>query len=163
MGSEIPNPPERTWDQRNLIPRRNMGQEIPTPQKDMGPEIPYTSVNRLTDTCENITFPQLGLGFIYTRAKAKAKATSLPMCCIASYLCVYTTVTSERQKMKEKNRFRFTSNIKEPLRVLIIFCSQKFIHLLKLESGHTRNGGFILRRASTMLISYFVGWANDLP
>ena len=79
MGSEIPNPPERTWDQRNLIPRSHMGQEIPTPQKDMGPEIPYTSVNRLTDTCENITFPQLGLGFIYTRAKAKAKARTLPM------------------------------------------------------------------------------------
>ena len=30
------------------------------PRKDMGPEIPYPSLeNKLTDVCENITFPQL--------------------------------------------------------------------------------------------------------
>ena len=39
---------------------------------------------------------------------------SLQICCIVSYLCVYTTAISERQKIKEKNRFRFRSNIKEP-------------------------------------------------
>ena len=33
--------------------------EIPNPGKDMGPEIAIPSMNRFTDTCENITFPQL--------------------------------------------------------------------------------------------------------
>ena len=56
------------------------------------------------------------LGCIYIRANAKAKATSLPICCIVSNLCVYTTAMCKRQKIKEKIRFRFRvrSNIKEP-------------------------------------------------
>ena len=46
-----------------------------------------------------------------------AKVMSLPICCIVSIMCVYTTVMCERQKIKEKNRFRFRvrSNINEPL------------------------------------------------
>ena len=43
-----------------------------------------------------------------------------------------------------------------------ICCSQKFIHLLRLE-GLTRSGGFILSRASSMLTSYFLDGTNDLP
>ena len=42
------------------------------------------------------------LGCIYTRAKA----TSLPICCIVFNLCVYTTATAAATKIKEKNRFR---------------------------------------------------------
>ena len=65
----------------------------------------------------NIRSMYYALGCIYTRAKAKVKATSLPICCIVSYLCVYTTAMSERQKIKENYHFRFRvrSNIKEPL------------------------------------------------
>ena len=48
------------------------------------------------------------LGYIYITAKAKA--TSLPICCIVSYLCVYTTAISERQKIKENYRFCFHFN-----------------------------------------------------
>ena len=40
---------------------------------------------------------------------------SLPTCCIVSYLSVYTTAMSERQKNKEKYCFRFRSDIKGPL------------------------------------------------
>ena len=53
------------------------------------------------------------LRLIYIRAKAKA--TSLPTCCIVSNLCIYTTATAAVAKIKEKNRFRFRSNINEPL------------------------------------------------
>ena len=42
---------------------------------------------------------------IYIRAKAKVKATSLMICCIVSYLCVYTTVTTAATKIKEKIAF----------------------------------------------------------
>ena len=52
------------------------------------------------------------LGCIYIRAKAKAM--SLPTCCIVSYLCVYTIATAvATTKIKDKNRFR--SNINAPL------------------------------------------------
>ena len=51
------------------------------------------------------------LGYIYIRAKA----TSLQNCCIVSNMCVYTTAMCERQKIKGNYRFRFRSNIKEPL------------------------------------------------
>ena len=44
---------------------------------------------------------------IYIRAKANVKAMSLPICCIVSYLYVYTTAMSKRQKIKENYRFRF--------------------------------------------------------
>ena len=39
---------------------------------------------------------------------------SLLTCCIDSDLCVYTTAICEQQKIKEKYRFRFRSNINEP-------------------------------------------------
>ena len=40
--------------------RKDLVPEIPTPKKDMEPEIPTPLwTERLTDTCENITFPQL--------------------------------------------------------------------------------------------------------
>ena len=57
------------------------------------------------------------LGYIYIKANAKAKATSLPICCIVSNLCVYTTAMCKRQQIKEKIcfRFRVRSNVKEPL------------------------------------------------
>ena len=57
------------------------------------------------------------LGFIYIRAKANAKATSLLTCCIVSDLCIYTTATAVAANIKEKNLFRvrFRSNINEPL------------------------------------------------
>ena len=45
------------------------------------------------------------LGCIYIRAKGKAKATSLPICCIVSSLRVYTTEMCQRQKIKEKIAF----------------------------------------------------------
>ena len=41
---------------------------------------------------------------IYTRAKAKA--TSLPICCIVFNLCVYTTATATATKIRT-NRFHF--------------------------------------------------------
>ena len=47
------------------------------------------------------------LRLIYTRAKVKAKAKSLPTCCIIFNLCVYTTATAAATNIKEKNRFRF--------------------------------------------------------
>ena len=53
------------------------------------------------------------LGFIYIRAKANAKVTSLLTSCMVSNLCIYTTVTAVTANMKEKYRFR--SNINEPL------------------------------------------------
>ena len=51
--SQIPYPPPKKKDLRpeisySPLPPRNMGQKYPTPP-----------VNRLTDTCENIAFPQL--------------------------------------------------------------------------------------------------------
>ena len=57
------------------------------------------------------------LGFIYIRAKANAKATSLLTCCIVSDLCIYTTATAVVANIKEKYRFRvrFRSNINESL------------------------------------------------
>ena len=49
--TSLPPPPEGTWYQRyHLLPRRDLAPEIPTPTP---------SPNRLTDTCGNITFPQL--------------------------------------------------------------------------------------------------------
>ena len=67
--SQIPTPrylpPEGTWYQRYLPPKRNLVPEIPILPKG-GVGIPrdtrdtYSpSVNRLTDTYGNITFPQL--------------------------------------------------------------------------------------------------------
>ena len=47
--------PHWTYPRRDLVP------EILTPGKDMGPEIAPLLVDRMTDTCENITFPQLRL------------------------------------------------------------------------------------------------------
>ena len=47
------------------------------------------------------------LGCIDIRAKAKAKATSLPISCIVSNLCVYTTAMCKGQKIKEKIAFAF--------------------------------------------------------
>ena len=44
---DIPNP------KKDLIP------VVPTAWKDMGPGIPTPPPNRMTDICENITFPQL--------------------------------------------------------------------------------------------------------
>ena len=56
------------------------------------------------------------LGFIYIRAKANVKATSLLTCCIVSNVCIYTTATAAMANIKEKNRFRvrFRSYINEP-------------------------------------------------
>ena len=58
-------PPEGTWYQRYLHPKRNLVPEMPTLPKG-GVGIPRDtrdtyppSVNRLTDTCGNITFLQL--------------------------------------------------------------------------------------------------------
>ena len=53
------------------------------------------------------------LGCIYTTAKAKV--TSLPICCIVFSLCIYTTETAAATKIKEKNRFRFRSSINAAL------------------------------------------------
>ena len=47
------------------------------------------------------------LGFIYIRAKGNEKATSLPICCIVSYLCIYTTATAVAANIKEKIAFTF--------------------------------------------------------
>ena len=60
------------------------------------------------------------LGFIYIRAKANAKATSLLTCCIVSSLYIYITATAVATKIKENNRFhvRFCSNINAPLGVI---------------------------------------------
>ena len=41
-------------------PRKDMGAGIPIPKRDLVPVIP-SQVDRMTDTCENITFPQLVL------------------------------------------------------------------------------------------------------
>ena len=40
-------------------PRRYLGPGIPTPSRDLGSGIPISPVYRITDTRENITFPQL--------------------------------------------------------------------------------------------------------
>ena len=43
-----------------LAPSDTLPSQIPCPpRKDMGPMIPYPPVNRLTDVCENITFPKI--------------------------------------------------------------------------------------------------------
>ena len=39
-------------------PPKDIGPKMPISQRDLGPEIP-TLVDRMTDACENITFPQL--------------------------------------------------------------------------------------------------------
>ena len=57
------------------------------------------------------------LGCICIRAKAKVKATSLPICCINPYLCVYTAAMSERQKIKENYHFRSNINATLTLRL----------------------------------------------
>ena len=60
-------------------------------------------------------FASTPLGCIYTSAKAKAKATSLPICYIVFNLCVYTTATAAVTKVKEKIAFAFASNINAAL------------------------------------------------
>ena len=65
-------------------------------------------------TCQHFG---VSLGFIYIKAKANTKATSLLTWCIVSDLCIYTTATAVAANIEEKNRFRvrFRSNINEPL------------------------------------------------
>ena len=58
-------PLEGTWYQSYLPPKRNLVPEIPTPPKGPGTRDTYPpSVDRLTDTCGNITFPQLLLRMV---------------------------------------------------------------------------------------------------
>ena len=82
------------------------------------------------------------LGCIYIRAKVNAKVMSLLMCCIVSYLCVYTTAMSEWQKIKENYcfRFNFRSKINAPLQyrshTLFMLAKQPFImRIRKHERG----------------------------
>ena len=92
---------------------------IPTPYFCVGQEY-YNSMPISESISGNVDEP---LGFIYIRAKANAKATSLPTCCIVSDLCIYTTATAVAANIKEKNRFRvrFRSNINEPLRTIMYY------------------------------------------
>ena len=51
-------------------------------------------------------------GMVTVRShRAKAKAKSLPICYIVSYLCVYTAMIAALTKIKEKNSFRLHSDI----------------------------------------------------
>ena len=84
-------------------------------QKPLKSILPFM-VYRSREAVRPATWSIVLLGCIYIRAKVKAKVTSLLICCIVSYLCVYTTVMSGWQKIKENYRFR--SNMKEPLGIL---------------------------------------------
>ena len=57
--------------------------------------------------------PNVFKGAFILELMQKQKLTSLPICCIVSNLCVYTTMMCKQQKIKEK--IRIHSNIKEPL------------------------------------------------
>ena len=62
------------------------------------------------------------IGCIHTRAKAKA--TSLPICCIVFNLCLYY-IDSSSDKDQRKNRFRFRSSINEALQQVRLWREQR--------------------------------------
>ena len=64
------------------------------------------------------------LGNIYTRAKVKAKATSLPMCCIVFNPCVSATATAAATKIKEKIAFAFAL-VQMQLRLTLSLCDSE--------------------------------------
>ena len=115
LGPEIPNPPQRrpgTRDSHHLPSRKDLRPEIPTTQKGHGPQR-YLTPRGQTDTCENITFPQLRL-----RAVMPGEITG-------TSLLDNAFVRSKKSRLRFyifRNLFRFSPALISLDFILVTFC-----------------------------------------